>query len=129
MLSRIRAAISLLLALGAIIVSPADAAGLCSGSYRASSIRPLSPPAVIELDVTRQNPDNLRLASEFADGLRSAGVEVASSGNARLGLSFLIHNRSGSGGAQYVDFAWMDRLPTKPGSASIALTVMLVDPK
>ena len=121
-------AASLLVTAGALLALPAFAASVCPGSYRASSIRPLPQPATIALNVSRQNPENLRLADEFADGLRSAGVAVAATGNVRLGLSFLIHNRAGGGGGQQVDFAWMDHLPAKVGSATIAMTVMLVDP-
>ena len=124
----IRTAAALFSALGALYAFPALAASACPGSFRGSLIRPLPQPVTVELSVTRQNPENARLADEFADGLRDAGVTVSPSGNLRLGLSFLIHNRSDRGGAQQVDFAWMEHLPAKAGSATIALTAMLVSP-
>jgi hypothetical protein len=124
----LRAAASFLIVLGALFSAPAGAASVCQGSYTASSIRSLPQPATIELGTTRSDPANVRLAQVFADGLRRAGVTVAPTGNVRLGLSFLIHEKRGARALQHVDFTWMDHLPSQIGSATIALTVMLVDP-
>src|SRR5689334_15677549 len=101
-----RASAAVLAAAAGLNAFPALAASACPGSFRGSLIGPLPQPVTLELSVTRQNPENLRLANEFADGLRDAGVAVSTSGNLRLGLSFLIHDSSGRGGAQQVDFAW-----------------------
>jgi hypothetical protein len=125
----LRAAVSFLTVVGGLFIVPAGAASVCKGSYTASSIRSLPQPATIELGITRSDPANLRLAEVFADGLRRAGVTVSPSGNARLGLSFLIHEKRGARALQHVDFAWMDHLPSQVGSATMALTVMLVGPQ
>ena len=55
-------------------------------------------------------------------------MTVPPSGNAQLGLSFLIHEKRGARALQHVDFAWINHLPSQVGSATMALTVMLVDP-
>jgi hypothetical protein len=124
----LRSAVLILTVLGALSVVPAVAASACRGSFTSSSIRSLPQPATIELAITRPNPANVRLAEVFADGLRRAGVTVVPSGNARLGLSFLIHEKRGARPLQQVDFSWMDHLPSQVGSTTMALTVMLVDP-
>jgi hypothetical protein len=56
----------------------------CVGSYAATAIRPLPARMAVSLDVRDRSPRNLRLADHSLEGLRNAGVSVASPPNVVL---------------------------------------------
>ena len=116
--------------------SPAQAQRNCAGTIDTTLLQPLPPQLVITPESDMQDAPNPTLAKEFLSGLRGAGTQLGSQGNATMSFSVEVdpsNSASNVTAGTYSDFSWVSGESLSSGEqsglrgASLTVSVQLID--